>query len=449
MGVKIEPLFCIFRRYLKYLTLKQFAYRLAIILLASSCNRNDRAIVSATYFDSLISHYTEPSAVKQYEEDLVFWQNRIDPKNPGMVNESRYASALVRRFHHSGDINDLHSSDSVLRIVDSVFGHKEASPNLGMAVHCMLEHRFADADKYFAIAKNIGLKNYETFSIGFDIDFELGRYVLAEKDLEHINKPGDYGYSFRLAKLEHYKGDLKASISAMQDAIKNSGSDLSLQSAATSNLADLYLHDGNTSKAYENYLDAIKLNTSDLHSIMGAGWIALMHDKNDSLAEKIFHFVASKTNAPDAILKLALVAEYRKDSLAQKKYAQQFEQIVTAPQYGGMYNKYMIDLYTGILNDPGKAEAIAMRELTNRNTPQTQAWYVWSLYCNGKKDMAYKIYEEKVSGKPLEGPELYHMGMMMQGLGKNYNAKEFFKAAIKNKYDLSPAKIEYLQKELQ
>ena len=34
---------------------------------------------------------------------------------------------------------------------------------------------------------------------------------------------------------------------------------------------------------------------------------------------------------------------------------------------------------------------------------------------------------------------MYWMGKMMKGLGKGYNTNEFFKAAEKNRYDLSPS----------
>jgi hypothetical protein len=64
---------------------------------------------------------------------------------------------------------------------------------------------------------------------------------------------------------------------------------------------------------------------------------------------------------------------------------------------------------------------------------------------NNKKDEALNVYQKYVSGKPLEGPELYWMGKFMQGINKNYNANEYFKAAAKNKYDLSPAKIKDLE----
>ncbi len=36
----------------------------------------------------------------------------------------------------------------------------------------------------------------------------------------------------------------------------------------------------------------------------------------------------------------------------------------------------------------------------------------------------------------------------MKGLDKGYNAQQFFKAADDNKYDLSPAMLSYLEKEL-
>ena len=110
-----------------------------------------------------------------------------------------------------------------------------------------------------------------------------------------------------------------------------------------------------------------------------------------------------------------------------------------------MYNKYLIELYTGILHTPEKAEQISADELHNRATPQTYAWYAWSLFANHKKENAYKIYQQHISGKPLEGLELYWMGKLMSGLGKGYNAKEYFKAAWENRFDLSPDMMKDLE----
>jgi hypothetical protein len=117
----------------------------------------------------------------------------------------------------------------------------------------------------------------------------------------------------------------------------------------------------------------------------------------------------------------------------------EFVEEAADPVYGNMYNKYLVQLYTGTLNEPAHALAIAQKEISNRATPQTYAWLAWSLFRNGQTKEAYNVYEKQVSGKALEGLELYWMGKMMKGSGKGYNARQFFKAAEKNKYDLSPA----------
>ena len=232
----------------------------------------------------------------------------------------------------------------------------------------------------------------------------------------------------------------------MQKAVENAGQDDGLKLAALSNVGDLYIHAGKLDKAYNCFADCIKTNPADLHSIMGIGWIALVKDKNDSLAEKIFRFVATKTKSPDPLFKLIAVAQQRGDSVLELKYAKAFEQKAADSLYGNMYNKYLIQLYTGILNNAAKAETIAKRELDNRSTPQTYAWYVWGLLCNNKKDEAYSVYQKHVSGKPLEGLELYWMGKLMLALNKGYNAKQYFEEAGKNIYDLNPVVVNDLNK---
>lgn len=419
-----------------------------VILLFASC-KHQHTIVQSSFIDSLVTNYTKPQLIAMNEADIAFWKNRINPDNPGMENESRYAGQLALRFRLLGDIHDIKSSDSILLKVDSVFNHQEASVYVAMVGHCISQHRFKEAAVYLQKAKALGIKPYETLTTSFDVNFELGNYLVAETELKQFRSSNDYGYFFRRSKWEHYIGDLDSSIAAMEKAVELAGSDNGLKQAALSNTADLYIHASDLQKAADLYVQSIQLNSSDYHSMIGLGWIALVHDNNDTLAEKIFNFVRSKSKAPDVILKLEQAAEARNDTALQIKYATDFTSIVNDSLYGNMYNKYTIDLYTGILNDPAKAQSIALREIAGRPTPQSYAWYVWALYCNNKKDEAYKVYEDNVSGRPLEGLELYYMGKLMQGFDKGYNAQEYFKAAEKNKYDLSPAKIKDLEKSLE
>ena len=221
-----------------------------------------------------------------------------------------------------------------------------------------------------------------------------------------------------------------------------------LRQVAMSNAADLYIHAGDLKKAAELYKQCIAINGADFHSITGLGWIALVHDRNDSLAEKIFEFVHARNRLPDPVYKLTQMSETRGDSVLGKKYADDFFRLATDSSYGNIYNKYLIELCTGILKDPAMAEKISKKELENRKTPQTYAWYAWSLFSNHHLQEAYDVFSKNVSGKPLEGLELYWMGKVMQGAHKGYNAQSFFKAAYLNQYDLSPNIVKDLEEQL-
>lgn len=418
-------------------------------MLLASCKNEKKIIVSTSFVDSLISNYTQPPVFKTIETDLDFWKNRINPKNPGLVNELKYAGTLIQRFHLTGNMQDVVTADSILSTSDRAFNHNETAPNMALVRNSILQHRFKDADSILENTKLYGLKIYESAVATFDVAFELGNYLLAESELKKIADYKDYGYNFRLAKMAHYKGVVDSAIAAMHRTVLLAEDNISLKQAGLSNEADLHLHNSDLQGAYDLYVQSVRLSVADLHSIMGIGWIALVHDKNDTLAEKIFRFVQTKTKAPDPLYKLVSVADQRGDSIMEKKYADEFADQVTATVYGNMYNKYLIELYTGILHEPAKAAELAKREISSRTTPQTYAWYVWTLYCTGNLTEAEKIYQEHVSGKPLEGLELYWMGKYMKAQNKGYNAQQFYKAAHRSRYDLSPSMVKDLEKALE
>jgi Tetratricopeptide repeat len=420
-----------------------------IVVVCVSCHPNGDKLVATSFADSLINHYTPSPAIAATQQEMEFWQARVDPRNPGMVSEAKYAGTLVARFHQLGNIGDIKMADSIVRKIDTTFNHKEAGPLLSLVAYSILQHRFAIANSFWLQANAVGLKRYERLTSLFDVSFETGRFDNARIALSQLKAEADYGYYFRRSKIDHLDGNLDSAISAMQQAAALAGNSLYLRQVALANAADLYIHAGKLQQARDLYLQCIGLNSGDFHSITGLGWIALVHDDNDSVAQRLFDFVASKYALPDPLFKLEQMADAKKDSALQKKYATAFAAAATNPAYGNMYNKYLIELYTGILGQPATAVLIAKSELGNRATPQTYAWYAWSLLRNGEKEAALKIFQQMVSGQPLEGPELYWMGKLMQESGKGYNASEFFKAARKNKYDLSPGMLRDIERSLE
>ena len=426
----------------------KFFPAILFVCLMMACKHENGLIVSRTYIDNLISHYQEPAFARSNDSSLQFWKKRIDPRFPGIVSETKYAGTLSLRFHVFGDIQDIKKADSVIRALDSNFNHKEAQADLTLVNYSILQHRFKEADIWLEKARQNGLKKYDQLSSSFDVDFELGRNFSATNELKELKPSGDYGYFFRRSKMDHLNGLLDSSIHAMMQAAEQEENSPYLFQVALSNAADLYIHAGDLNQAADLYKKCLAINSADFHSLTGLGWIALVHDKNDSLAKKIFEFVRTRNKLPDPLFKLTQTAQMNGDSSEQKKWARAFESEATEPVYGRMYNKYLIELYTGILNDPSRAEQISKGELENRATAQTYAWYTWSLFSNNKKKEAYEQFEKNVSGRPLEGLELYWMGKVMQGVNKGYNAQAFFKAAYINKFDLSPSILQDLEKQL-
>lgn len=427
-------------------------YLLGIFVIAFaliSCKNKNSKIVEEAYVDSLINHYTLSKIVKDNDADMRFWKNRIDPKQTRQVNESKYASTLISRFHLLGDIQDVKKADSIYHSINKAYNSSLASPFMALTSTAMLQHHFRQADTLFEQAKKLGVDKFTLTTLSFDVNFELGRYPIAGAYLSRLKSAKDYSYFFRRSKYDHFTGTLDSAVSAMDKAANLARNSDYLKGIALSNEADLNIHAGDLQKAAGIYKECIRLNSSDFHSILGLGWVALVGDKNDTLAEKIYKFILTKNKLPDPLFKLYQMAQQRGDKAIEKKYAEEFVAKATHAAYGRMYNKYVIEILTGILNNPAKAEAIAKDELNNRSTPQTYAWYAYALSADGKSDEAYKVFQQHISGQPLEGLELYYMGKMMKSLGKGYNAAEFFKAADKNKYDLSPAMSADLEKVLE
>ncbi|MEO6252057.1 MAG: hypothetical protein ABIO79_02020, partial [Ferruginibacter sp.] len=225
--------------------MKQIIAGIAMVFLFASCKNENKIIVSAAFIDSLVSNYSDTAIKAPIEANLLFWKSRIDPSNPGFVNELQYAAVLVQHFNVTGDISDLVTADSILYTTDRAYNHKQAAPNLALLRNSILQHRFKDADSLLQLVRSIDIKKYESAATGFDVAFELGYYLLAETELKKIADPKDYGYNFRHAKLAHYKGEMDMAIAAMHRASIIAENNMVLKQAALSNEADLNLHSGN------------------------------------------------------------------------------------------------------------------------------------------------------------------------------------------------------------
>ncbi len=416
----------------------------AFLVSVSSC-RPPAPLADPVFTDSLLSIRGLVPQVKSLGKDSLFWTERLGKSGDAFTASSRLAGLFVQKFQLQGDMRDLLKADSIYSKLITDYKGMDAGILRSMASLQITRHRFRQADSLVLKSLALGQEKYTGTLLAFDTKFELGEYILAEHLLKECAATNEYGYFFRMGKWMHYKGLSDSAAWYLQKAADWAGTSPSLKQAAFSNLADLYLHDGKMKEAAILYKRVLSQNPVDFHSLRGWGRIALLHDQNPGLAQKIFDHTATINGLPDPWYDKIWVAEEKSDTVLARKTAEIFVQKASDPVYGAMYHKYLFELYTGVLNRPEPALSIALSEVKERPTPQTYAWLVWALHKNGKEAAAKELYDEKVSGKPLEALELFWMGKWMKENGQGYNASAFFKAAERNLYDLSPWKQQELK----
>src|SRR6218665_723357 len=417
-----------------------------LCLLCTSC-ANRPPIVEQHFVDSLYQYYIPDSLLASNQRELVFWHDRIRPGSVDNISEAKYASALINKFTLAGGIEDLNAADSVLRKIDTAFGHSLSGPLMSLVSLSIMHHRFSAANTFFNKAYEVGIKTYQQNILGFDVAFESGRYSEAAVYLKRLSSFEDYNYYFRRSKYDHLKGNADSAIADMQHALALAGSSFYLQHLAWSGLGDLSLHQGDLRASSNALQQAIRINPADLHSILNLGWLALIHDEDSLQAEKLFRLAITRSQLPDPYYKLYQMAQWRHDTSQAIAFAKKFEQSATAAKYENMYCKYLIELYATVLRQPEKAEALSYAELGNRATPQTYAWYAYALFCNHKKDMAYQVFKQQIAGKPIEATELYYAGKILKAVGHGFDAAKCFDAALQSRFDLSPFMVEDMQGE--
>ena len=415
------------------------------MIFLASCQTKNTLIINSKFVDSLLAINTLSAKEKAIKVDLDFWKKRLETNPESYTNSQQYASMLLANFHLYGNIEDLKNAEKLILIVNKNQKETESGLFRTLANYSSLQHRFAEAYNFSNRALRIGDNKYETQLLMFDAAFELGKINQAKIILNKIKKKYEYAYYFRLSKMMHYDGELDKAIEAMQKAASLTNGNVYLEQTALSNIADLQLHAGEYESANQNYLKSLALDHADFHSLKGLGLIAQYNDKNYILADKIFKYIAKKTQSPDIYFNLTQLAASMSNKALEQKYALEFSAKASQQIYGNMYNKYLIELNEGILNNKNSLLAIAQKEIENRNTAQSNSWLAWALYKNNKKNEALSIYKTQISGKPLEGLELYFMGKMMEAENKQYNAKSYFEAAYKNRFELAPAKINDLE----
>jgi tetratricopeptide (TPR) repeat protein len=412
------------------------------IVVFPGCKNSGTAITKASDYERYMHFVSADSmpSLKHINIDIDFWSKRL-VKNPGdAVAKVSLAGLYSARFKTGGDINDIHTSDSLFLEANNLFKTSTSSVYRSLAANCITQHKFQQAKLYLDTALEMGDDKYLTYLMRCDVGMELGYLDLAEQSLKHISGKDNFDYLIREAKLLDHKGDLDGAIKKIELAVKKaaeSGKD-ALILWAVSNLGDMYGHANRFKESYQCYLDVLALKPDYLYALKGIAWLAFSHDRNAVEAKRILNYLSKIHPVPDYDLLLAEIAGYENDNTTKQDLLSKFIAEAGDQRYGDMYNKYVFNLMIDESKNFDKALQLAEREVNNRPTAQSYDLLAWAYHNLGRKEDALKIARAHVENMNHEPDALYHLGMIYGGAGNKKKAKYYLQEAKNSAFELGP-----------
>ncbi len=411
-------------------------YLIAFIAILTACSKPDEKIIDPTDYQTYLidANFTFSSEA----ETISFWEKRFESNNQDQTAILKLAGLYAARFKSQSNIEDIHLSDSLYKVVIQNTPFGKAGIYQGLAANAVTQHQFKKANAYLEAALIEGEKKASTYLMLADVRMELGDVQGAKTILGDFKNKNSFAFLIRDAKIKDKEGKLDTAILWMEKGVERVGENKSLYCWTKSNLADMYGHAGRVQESYNTYLDVLKADPSYLYALKRIAWIAFSHDHNYKEAKRIVNFIRSQKPAPDLYLLLAEIAAAEKNLEEKNSMLALFEQEVADPRYGAMYNKYMTLLMADEHQQPQKALNIAMEEVKSRPTAESYDLLAWSLFKNGDTDGALKIASEHLEGRSFEPEALYHMGIMYAKVDQDIS-KKYLKDALLSSFELGPA----------
>ncbi|NJO25151.1 MAG: hypothetical protein HC867_04255 [Bacteroidia bacterium] len=415
----------------------------ALLFLINSCsNKTNDAAVHAADYENYFTPGNNSGHKTEIEKDLLFWKERLAKDTGDLSGKIKIAGLLSRRFQYSGNIHDVHQSDSLYNISNIIQKKFSSSIYRSLASNAVTQHRFRLAQSYLDSALRMGDDKYLSLLQQFDVALELGNNLLAHEVLNSTKNKNSFEYLIREAKwTDHHKGDLDAAIIIMEKALEqiNHSGSKSLICWATANLADMYGHANRYEDSYKAYLSVIEKDRAYYHAWKGIAWLAFSHDRNYNEAKRILNYMRKQHPIPDYELLLAEIAGAEKDEELKNVYLKSFTVKASASSYGDMYNKYLFDIYASEWNEYDKALEIALTEVKNRPTAESYTLLSMAYYKKGDTQKAFDIAKQYVENRTFEPGALYLLGILYHANGNSPMAKKYFKECSNSSFELGPA----------
>lgn len=379
-------------------------------------------------------------AIETSTSEYNFWNTKLENAPNQYPYYLKLALANSTLFKITGNIDELKKAEENLIAANEQTNYNNAGYLRSLARNFISQHRFKEALELITKAEQIGENLQQTQYMLIDVNLELGNLLEVEKYLTKVKNFKNFDYLIRASKYNDHIGDLDKAIECLEAslAIATSSNNSYLMEWNYTNLADYYGHAGRIKDSYNAYLKSLELNPNDSYAKKGIAWIVYSYERNPEEALRILESITKENTSPDYDLLKAEIANYMGNTIEKEKQIKKYITKTSDENYGVMYHKYDVLLYTGENFNILKALEIAQQEVLERPTAQSYHLLAWTLFKNGQKEQALKVIENHVINKTFEPKALLHTAQILKANGRIKEAKSIKKELLTAVYELGP-----------
>lgn len=417
---------------------------LVFVAVFFGCQEKAEKITDSNDYNKYLITSNIPSK-DAIDKNYEFWQEKFKNDSTSLMEMSQLSRIHAALFGSTGDISQLKISEKLIKKSHDIAARNQDTYLRSLAHNYISQHRFKEAQILLDSAYTYPDNKKLTEMMLFDVAMELGEYERADTLLGRIKSPKDFNYLIRLAKWSDHNGNLDAAIKYLEQArqVAEERDDWALKLWIYSNIGDFYGHAGRLSDSYNSYLKTLELEPDNHYAKKQIAWMVYAAENDTEEANRILDSIMVNHKAPDYHLLKAEMAAYKENASEEKKQYDLFLKTAENPDYGAMYNTYLINLYAE--TDPEKALKLAAMEINNRATPETYQLLAYAQLKAGHKEAALKTIEEYVAGKTEEPKALFHSALVYKANGMEEKVATLKEELLGATYELGPVKAKEIK----
>jgi len=348
--------------------------------------------------------------------------------SPGEL--ARVGLDFLQRARETGDANDYARAERPLEQALT------REPNNLYALHglgslALSRHRFREALALGRRAQRLSPATARTYGLTGDALIELGRYGEAFRAYDRMAtlKPSLAAYA-RVSHARELMGDVPGAVAAMQLAVRAAGPQREPLAWARVQLGKLHFGSGRLDSAARQYRASLAALPG---YVLGLDALARVEAARGRLgrATALEQDAAERSPQPELVGFLGdLYRTQGRMQLAREEYA-----LVGAIERLLIANGFETDLETALFDvDHGLRleSALARAHRTQRERPSIQADDVlsWALARTGRCGEGLHFSKRALRLGTLDAPTFFHRGMIERCLGRDAEARRWFRKAV-------------------